>query len=406
MREILDTIVPASRVIRFIVAAIGGGCAVTALYALQAQPAGKFFAVFTVALAIAGAATISGALVGFVFGIPRSLQGADAGTAAPPKADTAKAAATDSGSGRSEPGYRPNTSLEQISDWLTKILVGVGLTQLTQIPSALESYSTHVGKALGPMQGADIFVGATSLYFVVCGFLGAYLWTRLKLGQALSEADVVTRAELEQEKQWNAKALTLVETQLQKGAQPPDEAELTKAIAEADDLYRSHIFDRARGVRREAAEKGERKQIERTIPIFRALIQKSPTQFHQNYAQLGYALLEKDPSELPEAEANLSKAIDMRGPWEQFGYEMYELARVRCRIERTAADAQGRRVSEPAQKEQIVRDLRVLQVIDDRFVNAQTRELVHQWVKANHAGEQLGPLAARIQRWGKAAHDK
>jgi len=404
MREMLDTIAPASRVIRLIVGAIGGGCIVTALYALQVP--GRFFAVFSVAMAIAGAATITGALVGFVFGIPRSLQGTDAGATAAPVSGAPAAPAKATSGARPEPGYRPNTSLEQISDWLTKILVGVGLTQLMQVPSALESYAAHVGKALGPVQGADIFVGATSLYFVVSGFLGAYLWTRLKLGQALSEADVVTRAELEQEKQWNAKALTLVETQLQKGTPAPDEAELTKAIAEADDLYRSHIFDRARGVRREAADKGEGKQIERTIPIFRALIQKSPTQFHQNYAQLGYALLEKDPPELEDAEANLTKAIDMRGPWEQFGYEMYELARVRCRIERTATDAQGHRVSGPTQKEHILSDLRVLEAIHDRFVNAQTRDLVQQWVKANHAADQLGPLAARIQRWGKAAHNK
>ncbi len=30
--------------------------------------------------------------------------------------------------------YRSNTNLEQISDWLTKILVGVGLTQQTFFP--------------------------------------------------------------------------------------------------------------------------------------------------------------------------------------------------------------------------------------------------------------------------------
>ena len=403
MPDTVDTIVPASRVIRLIFGAIGGGCIVTALYAVQAS--GRFLAVFAVALAVAGAATITGALLGFVFGIPRSLQGTDAGATATPKPGVASAAATQS-SGR-EPGYRPNTSLEQISDWLTKILVGVGLTQLTQIPSALESYSDHVGKSLGAVQGADIFVGATSLYFVVCGFLGAYLWTRLKLGQALSEADVVTRAELEQEKQWNAKALTLVETQLQKGATPPDEAELAKAIAEADDLYRSHIYERARSVRNEAYEKGERGQIERTIPIFRALIQKSPDKFHQNYAQLGYALLDKAQPDLDGCETNLSKAIDMRGSsWQHFGYEMYELARARCRIEKTALDPNGQRVSDPALKQLIVKDLQVLEVIPDQYVRRPTRELVLHWVKANHVAAQLGPLAARIQQWGKAAQDK
>src|SRR6185503_13654313 len=50
-----------------------------------------------------------GALLGFVFGIPKTLQ-----SNAPPAAD-GKAA------------YQVNTNLEQISDWLTKMLVGVGL---------------------------------------------------------------------------------------------------------------------------------------------------------------------------------------------------------------------------------------------------------------------------------------
>jgi membrane protein YqaA with SNARE-associated domain len=66
-------------------------------------------------LFLAGAATVTGSLVGFMFGVPRyrradrEAQAADQGTTA------------------------PNTNLEQISDWLTKIIVGVGLTQIPQI---------------------------------------------------------------------------------------------------------------------------------------------------------------------------------------------------------------------------------------------------------------------------------
>jgi hypothetical protein len=59
-----------------------------------------------VAIAIASAAT--GYLLGFLFGISRSLQGGDSSES----------------NSQSFPG---NTNLEQISDWLTKILVGVGL---------------------------------------------------------------------------------------------------------------------------------------------------------------------------------------------------------------------------------------------------------------------------------------
>src|SRR5690349_18031210 len=73
--------------------------------------------VFAVALLVAGAAFLGGALLGFLFGIPRLL----ANDAAAPPAPAV--------GGASEPParspYAPNTNLEQISDWLTKILVGV-----------------------------------------------------------------------------------------------------------------------------------------------------------------------------------------------------------------------------------------------------------------------------------------
>ena len=48
----------------------------------------------------------------------------------------------------------------------------------------------------------------------------------------------------------------------------------------------------------------------------------------------------------------------------------------------------------------------MLEVIPDQYVRRPTRELVLHWVKANHVAAQLGPLAARIQQWGKAAQDK
>ena len=64
-----------------------------------------------VGLGVAAAATAVGAFLGFLFGIPRTLQG----NTTPGPDEIAD--------------YRPNTNLEQISDWLTKILVGVGLVK-------------------------------------------------------------------------------------------------------------------------------------------------------------------------------------------------------------------------------------------------------------------------------------
>ncbi len=57
----------------------------------------------------------AGFLVGFLFGIPRVLQGEDVLPGQQP-----------------EYRQRVNTNLEQISDWLTKIIVGLGLVELRQ----------------------------------------------------------------------------------------------------------------------------------------------------------------------------------------------------------------------------------------------------------------------------------
>ena len=81
---------------------------------------------FTVGLLLAAASLSVGGLAGFLFGVPRSLQT----PVLPPVG----------GDGRSQKQadeiaarYATNTNLEQISDWLTKILVGVGLTQIGTI---------------------------------------------------------------------------------------------------------------------------------------------------------------------------------------------------------------------------------------------------------------------------------
>src|SRR5438552_685547 len=63
-----------------------------------------------------------GVVTGFLFGIPRVLQGTDSGAEA---------------TAHTPYQQRVNTNLEQISDWLTKIIVGLGLVQLTKVPGYL-----------------------------------------------------------------------------------------------------------------------------------------------------------------------------------------------------------------------------------------------------------------------------
>lgn len=124
---------------------------------------------------IAFAALLGGALVGFLFGLPR-----------------AKAADT---SGNS-PSYRPNSNLEEMSDWMTKLIVGIGLIQLGTIADAFSRASQAAGVAIGFETGAQFLAGAWILFFAVTGFLGTYLWARTLLERTFALADgIVVRLE-------------------------------------------------------------------------------------------------------------------------------------------------------------------------------------------------------------------
>lgn len=129
------------------------------------------------------AAMLSGATLGFLFGIPRSLA-----VAAPAAVDGQPAAAPGG-------GFAHNTNLEQISDWLTKIVVGIGLVEAQRIASEFQALSRQV--AIGWGLGAD---GAPSAGFVLLasllfGFIGFYIWTRTAFVYYLEYNETAVAAE-------------------------------------------------------------------------------------------------------------------------------------------------------------------------------------------------------------------
>ena len=126
--------------------------------------------VFVVAAAISAASGALGGTVGFVFGVPRVLTGTGAET----KRQT---------DGRIE----SNSNLEQISDWLTKIVVGVGLTQLYQIPGALGRLGAAIAPGLGGQEGSGAFGVALVLYTFFLAFLIVYMWTRTRFLEVLQQ---------------------------------------------------------------------------------------------------------------------------------------------------------------------------------------------------------------------------
>jgi hypothetical protein len=159
------------------------------------------------------AASVGGVL-GFLFAVPRVLAQADplAGAEGEGSADGSAAGSTPGSAGQqsgqggsaASPGrarrgstlksrlLQSNTNLERISDWLTTMLVGVGLSQLGSINGALVSFRTFLAsEALvfppptgsGPATAGILpAIGPMLLIFgLVMGFLFLYLYTRLVL---------------------------------------------------------------------------------------------------------------------------------------------------------------------------------------------------------------------------------
>lgn len=122
----------------------------------------------------------AGAGIGFLFGIPKILQ-ADR---LPESSDPEKQRAL---------SYRQqvNTNLTEISDWLTKIIVGLGLINLKQIPGYVDGTARNLARGMDAANVAKHLPFATSVLitFSVLGFLFGYLATRLVLQGAFSRAD-------------------------------------------------------------------------------------------------------------------------------------------------------------------------------------------------------------------------
>lgn len=119
-----------------------------------------------------------GAVFGFLFGIPKILQNER------PIIDVGESKSID---------YRQqvNTNLTEISDWLTKIIVGLGLINLNNIPTQFGNAAEILAVSLNssdPNQN-KAFALALILCYLIFGFLFGYLSTRLFLQAAFSRAD-------------------------------------------------------------------------------------------------------------------------------------------------------------------------------------------------------------------------
>jgi hypothetical protein len=148
---------------------------------------------------VAASALVTGGLLGFLFGIPRTLQQAPPSAVSNPS-NTDPGAPKTNDSNQQTTQFQANTNLEQISDWLTKILVGVGLIQFNAIGEKALKLSYSVAIALGDSKGNRSFALSLIIFPLVVGFLFSYLWTRLYLPKAFRKAEELAdiKAKLEE----------------------------------------------------------------------------------------------------------------------------------------------------------------------------------------------------------------
>ena len=383
--------------LRVLSRAILAGLVAMPVYALQGWAFDRFVSVSMIGLMLAASSLLSGGTIGFLFGIPRSLQNENGST--PHEQD-------EKDDGRTHVGYRANTNLEQISDWLTKILVGVGLTQLTSLPDKLTQLMRYVASGMGAAAGAEVFVGTVVIYFVITGFLFGFLWTRLYLGGALREADLSaigslqnkiekasaevaqTKRELQEFKKQadlDSQALALAFRQLNPGGDLPEvsQAELSSAIAAASRPSKVQIFNQAWQVRSETwRDQDTKPKMERTIPVFTALIENDVEgRYHMNHGQLGFALKDQRQPDWAKAEAELTRAIEIRDARQESGWLFYEYNRAVCRINLDGA-FKASRPSDSATQTKILEDLRPLARIKE-LNRLLAEEPVASWLAMN-----------------------
>ena len=87
--------------------------------------------------------------------------------------------------------FLPNTNLEQISDWLTKTIVGVGLVQFREIGAALYGIGEAAGHAIGDIPGVPGSGTVFAISTIVGNFIGCSSWRTCGLRHAYTKYSVL-----------------------------------------------------------------------------------------------------------------------------------------------------------------------------------------------------------------------
>ncbi len=323
------------------------------------------------AVFISGCSLLIGVFLGFIFGIPRSVQQNSDGN---PNSDA-----------QAKPySWVENTNLEQISDWLTKIIVGITLVQFDKIANMLGEVSIQYSSIFSSSENTNI-AQAVILFFVLSGFLSSYLWTRIFMKSELQRGDQKLQEMLvnvveKQDKQYqiDAQALRMSDEQLNANdTSGVDNEKLKLSITKCSTLVGQQIFQTTRDFRR-LYWKSEPARIERTVPIFEALLERDDEHHYWIMLQLAYALKDMPNPDFKRAIELLNGAIEKRGTPRNNRSYIAEYNRAVCKIKMDIQFRQ-KKESEASVKDEILADLKVGQ----RALDINEDPSVQRWIQIN-----------------------
>ncbi len=126
---------------------------------------------------------------GFLFGLPQLLNGAAHHSASGHALSMDKVTGT-----RPHQTVRSNSNLEEVSDWITKIVVGLGLVQLSQISVFYDWYGKQLLDVTGSSNSGFISIFHFIVFMVtmaaaVFGFIFGYIETRTRIASLLNDAE-------------------------------------------------------------------------------------------------------------------------------------------------------------------------------------------------------------------------
>ncbi|WP_433291093.1 PASTA domain-containing protein [Actinoplanes sp. CA-030573] len=114
------------------------------------------------------AAAAVGAVLGFLFGLPRARVAESAGPST---------------------FYLTNSNLIKVSDWLTTIVIGLGLVNLGKVVPGLRSLAHALQEPLGGAAYSGAAGVSVLVVGVLAGFVLDYLWTSIRVRELLEEAE-------------------------------------------------------------------------------------------------------------------------------------------------------------------------------------------------------------------------